>query len=144
MQFFHDASQIPPTISEYKTEINKINTQKRCRAVLCKKPASDNPFELLLQNSSKRYCKPSQKCNPQDYQWWSDWLSQGQIHWWKYKITWWHNKSHWDLNNIPGLLLFLTFEKAFDTVEWPSIWKTLDSFFSDHPLQIGSCFAIRI
>ena len=30
--------------------------------------------------------------------------------------------------NIPGLLLFLDFEKAFDTLEWPFIQKTLVSF----------------
>ena len=31
-------------------------------------------------------------------------------------------------NNISGLLLFLDFEKAFDTVEWPFIRKTLQYF----------------
>ena len=30
--------------------------------------------------------------------------------------------------NIPGRLLFLDFEKAFDTVERSFIWKTLESF----------------
>ena len=30
--------------------------------------------------------------------------------------------------NIPGLLLFLNFEKAFDTIEWPFIRKTLEFF----------------
>ena len=30
--------------------------------------------------------------------------------------------------NIPGQLLFLDFEKAFDTVERSFIWKTLESF----------------
>ena len=33
----------------YKEQItgsNKVNTQKRCRALLCKKLATDNPFEL--------------------------------------------------------------------------------------------------
>ena len=30
--------------------------------------------------------------------------------------------------NIPGLLLFLDFEKAFDTIEWPFIRKTLRYF----------------
>jgi len=30
--------------------------------------------------------------------------------------------------NIPGLLLFLDFEKAFDTLEWPFIQRTLQHF----------------
>ena len=30
--------------------------------------------------------------------------------------------------NIPGLLVFLAFEKAFDTVEWPFIQKTYQHF----------------
>ena len=30
--------------------------------------------------------------------------------------------------NIPGLLLFLDFEKAFDTLEWPFIRKTLQHY----------------
>ena len=31
-------------------------------------------------------------------------------------------------NNIPGLFLFLDFEKAFDTLEWTFIRKTLEHF----------------
>jgi len=30
--------------------------------------------------------------------------------------------------NIPGLLLFLDFEKAFDTLDWPFIQRTLQHF----------------
>ena len=30
--------------------------------------------------------------------------------------------------NIPGLLLFIDFEKAFDTLEWSFISKTLQHF----------------
>ena len=30
--------------------------------------------------------------------------------------------------NIPGILLQLDFEKAFDTIEWEFIWKTLEKF----------------
>ena len=30
--------------------------------------------------------------------------------------------------NIPGLLLFLDFEKAFDTIEWAFVEKTLQHF----------------
>ena len=37
-------------------------------------------------------------------------------------------RNHTKTNNIPGLLLFLDFENAFDPGEWPFIWKTLDSF----------------
>ena len=36
--------------------------------------------------------------------------------------------NHTAARNIPGLLMFLDFEKAFDTVEWSFIWKTLSSF----------------
>jgi len=35
-----------------------------------------------------------------------------------------HTKS----NNIPGILVSLDFRKAFDSLEWPFIMKTLDSF----------------
>ena len=36
--------------------------------------------------------------------------------------------NHTATRNIPGLLIFLDFEKAFDSVEWSFIWKTLSSF----------------
>ena len=36
--------------------------------------------------------------------------------------------NHTAARNIPGLLMFLDFEKAFDSVEWSFIWKTLSSF----------------
>ena len=36
--------------------------------------------------------------------------------------------KHAAAKNLPGLLLFLDFEKAFDTVEWPFIQKTLQHF----------------
>ena len=31
-------------------------------------------------------------------------------------------------DNIPGLLMLIDFEKAFDTVEWPFIEKTLECY----------------
>ena len=36
--------------------------------------------------------------------------------------------NHTAAHNIPALLMFLDFEKAFDTVAWTFIWKTLGSF----------------
>ena len=36
--------------------------------------------------------------------------------------------NHTAARHIPGLLLFLDFEKAFDTVEWSFIWKTMEYF----------------
>ena len=39
--------------------------------------------------------------------------------------------------NIPGLLLFLDFEKAFDTLEWAFIHKTL-RYFNFGPSLIKS------
>jgi len=31
-------------------------------------------------------------------------------------------------HNIPGMLVFLDFRKAFDSLEWPSIMRTLNIF----------------
>ena len=36
--------------------------------------------------------------------------------------------SYTHLKDIPGLLLFIDFEKAFDTIEWTFLWKTLEHF----------------
>ena len=33
-----------------------------------------------------------------------------------------------DVQNIPGILLFIDFEKAFDTIEWPFIQNVLKCF----------------
>ena len=33
-----------------------------------------------------------------------------------------------DIKNIPGIILQLDFEKAFDTIEWEFIWRTLAKF----------------
>ena len=33
-----------------------------------------------------------------------------------------------EIQNIPGLILLVDFEKAFDTIEWPYIKKVLDAF----------------
>ena len=36
--------------------------------------------------------------------------------------------SYTHLKDIPGLLLFVDFEKAFDTIEWTFVWKVLEHF----------------
>ena len=33
-----------------------------------------------------------------------------------------------NIKDLPGLLLFIDFEKAFDTIEWKFIWKVFESF----------------
>ena len=40
------------------------------------------------------------------------------------------------IKNIPGLLLFLDFERAFDTLEWSFIQKNL--FLSDLALPLSN------
>ena len=36
--------------------------------------------------------------------------------------------EHTNLPNLPGILMLLDFCKAFDSIEWPFITKTLDHF----------------
>jgi len=42
--------------------------------------------------------------------------------------------SHTESKNIPGLLVFVDFEKAFDTIEWAFVEKTLHQFSFDSSL----------
>ena len=42
-----------------------------------------------------------------------------------------------NFKNMPGILLLLDFEKAFDTVSWSFIHKTLDAF------NFGDTVALR-
>ena len=40
-------------------------------------------------------------------------------------------------HNVLGLLLFIDFEKAFDSLKWPFIFDTLRFLTLDHHLSIG-------
>lgn len=40
-----------------------------------------------------------------------------------------------DLENLPGLALFIDFKKAFDTVDWNLLFKTLQFFNFDPRIQ---------
>ena len=42
--------------------------------------------------------------------------------------------NHTNMEQIPGLLLFVDFEKAFDSIEWSFIEKTLRHFNFGTPL----------
>ena len=46
-------------------------------------------------------------------------------------------------NNQEGLLLFLDFEKAFDSVEWNFLFKTLETFNFEPILFTGLKFYIK-
>ena len=49
--------------------------------------------------------------------------------------------SYTESKNIPGLLLFVDFEKAFDTIEWAFIEKTFHHFgFGSWTLLSGETF----
>ena len=45
---------------------------------------------------------------------------------------------------IPGLLLFVDFEKGFDTVKWSFVRKTLEHFGFGSSFLIGSVYFIPI
>ena len=45
--------------------------------------------------------------------------------------------------NIPGLLLFIDFEKAFDTLEWPFISKTLQHFGFALTVKLDRTFLLQ-
>ena len=49
-----------------------------------------------------------------------------------------------ELQKIPGILLLLDFQKAFDTLEWPIIQNTLNLFNFGNGIKNGSLRSIRI
>ena len=67
--------------------------------------------------------------------WWPNWLYFWSIYCWKCKNIVWHNASHRNNNNnnnnnkIPGILLLIDFEKAFDSVDWGFLGKALKFFY---------------
>ena len=49
-----------------------------------------------------------------------------------------------ELQKIPGILLLLDFQKAFDTLEWSFIQNTLNLFNFGNGIKNGSLRSIRI
>ena len=51
--------------------------------------------------------------------------------------------SYTETKNIPGLLLLVDFEKAFDTIEWAFVEKTLQHFgFGSSLIKWIICFTV--
>ena len=42
-----------------------------------------------------------------------------------------------EIENIPGLMIFIYFHKAFDTLEWSSLFNCLDSFNFGHEFPLS-------
>ena len=55
------------------------------------------------------------------------WLCKREIYWSK-RGSYNDLVTYADKQSIPGILLQLDFEKAFDTIEWISMWETLKKF----------------
>ncbi|KAK3104781.1 hypothetical protein FSP39_009989 [Pinctada imbricata] len=52
--------------------------------------------------------------------------------------------NHTEKNNIPGLLLFIDFEKAFDSISWHFLHKVLDFFNFGYSFKRWIKFSIQI
>ena len=92
--------------------------------MLYKKLETHNTLELRLQNCCKIYCQSDKKNLPSI-------INSDQTGFLKNRFIGENIRllnyiiNYTEKEELPGLLLFIDFEKAFDTIEWPFIEKTL-------------------
>ena len=109
-----------------KKKYHNTSTKKRQTDQSPLQPKAYLTSKHRLQNchesNRKKTGRRSTAC---DKCWWN-WLYQRTVHRWKRTTYDSDIISCTAANNLPGLAIFLDFEKAFDSIEWNFLFKALD------------------